>query len=618
MDLHLFRPAIDSKGHIGVNGVHVLGHKAISFGLVLDAGFGILPFHGFENDANVLPQDAAKTDHVVDSLWTGTLLFNYGLFDFLVLGLQLPIQLVTGPNATAPGVFNDQARGLEYQGLGNIALNAKARFLRTPRDIFGVAGVLQVSLPTGESNRFAGEPGISIWPSLVGEWQPIRPIRLAVNLGYRFNGGDKGSFPVNSRTTPGPLNATNPTFTSSGTNVDFGDVITGGVGLSVRVLENVDLVGEVYANQIAKGIGDDRTLAAETIGGLKIFVDGNSYLMGAAGLGLTEAFSDADIRGVLAFIFEPSIGDRDGDGIGDDFDKCPTQAEDLDGFQDEDGCPDPDNDGDGILDVDDDCPNVPEDFDGDRDEDGCPDGSAGDRDGDGIPDAVDKCPDEPEDLDGFQDEDGCPDPDNDGDGILDKNDLCPNEPEDFDKFQDEDGCPDPDNDRDRILDKNDACPNEPETYNGKDDEDGCPDKGMVVVEENQILILEKIYFETDSAEIQPRSFNLLDAVAATLNGYPSIRLIEIQGHADERGADNYNINLTRARAASVRTALIDRGVDARRMRSAGYGEKCPVDPNHNEAAWDKNRRVEFKILETDEGPTGVTVVCPAGKSLMPR
>jgi outer membrane protein W len=69
--------------------------------------------------------------------------------------------------------------------------------------------------------------------------------------------------------------------------------------------------------------------------------------------------------------------DPDHDGIVGDADKCPNEPEDKDGFQDEDGCPDPDNDG------------------------------------DGIPDAMDKCPNEPEDKDGFQDEDGCPDPDND-------------------------------------------------------------------------------------------------------------------------------------------------------------------------------------------------------------
>ena len=65
--------------------------------------------------------------------------------------------------------------------------------------------------------------------------------------------------------------------------------------------------------------------------------------------------------------------DRDGDGVSDDRDRCPDDPEDRDGFEDEDGCPDPDNDGDGIRDVDDRCPNDAEDRDGVEDQDGCPD-----------------------------------------------------------------------------------------------------------------------------------------------------------------------------------------------------------------------------------------------------
>ncbi|MDD9939236.1 MAG: OmpA family protein, partial [Myxococcales bacterium] len=164
----------------------------------------------------------------------------------------------------------------------------------------------------------------------------------------------------------------------------------------------------------------------------------------------------------------------------------------------------------------------------------------------------------------------------------------------------------------------DRCPNDPETYNGFEDEDGCPDRGNVIIEENEIIILEKIYFATDSAEILPRSFPIVDAVAATLIGNPQITLIEVQGHADERGSDEYNIRLTGDRAASVVQALGQRGVDMQRMRSAGYGERCPVDPASNPAAWEKNRRVEFKIIRTDSGPTGVEVACPAAQALIPQ
>jgi len=300
---------------------------------------------------------------------------------------------------------------------------------------------------------------------------------------------------------------------------------------------------------------------------------------------------------MIGIVFEPNIGDRDGDGIKDDIDKCPDDPEDFDGFEDEDGCPDPDNDRDGIPDVDDKCPDIPEDKDGIDDEDGCPEGETNDRDGDGIPDNVDKCPDQPEDRDGFEDEDGCPDPDNDGDGILDNVDLCPNDPEDKDGFEDEDGCPDPDNDHDRIPDKDDKCPNEPETYNGFEDEDGCPDRGRVVVTETSIEILDVIYFEYDKAVILPKSYPILDAIAATLQGNPSIQLIEIQGHTDERGDDAYNLDLSDRRAKAVMKYLVDKGVDAKRLTAQGYGETQPLDRRHVEAAWAKNRRVAFLILK---------------------
>src|SRR5262249_17530709 len=105
----------------------------------------------------------------------------------------------------------------------------------------------------------------------------------------------------------------------------------------------------------------------------------------------------------------PGRNDRDHDGIPDSLDACPDEAEDRDGFQDEDGCADADNDGDGIADADDACPNEPEDKDGFQDGDGCPER---DNDNDGVPDAADKCPNEAEDKDGFDDDDGCPDQDN--------------------------------------------------------------------------------------------------------------------------------------------------------------------------------------------------------------
>jgi outer membrane protein OmpA-like peptidoglycan-associated protein len=557
-------------------------------------------------------------------------MFNVGIIDRLVLGIQLPITFFRGnavqvPDSGVTGcvagtcLYNLEAAGLRSQGVGDLAISVKARLLNLGELPVGIAVTLRAGFPTAKTAEFAGEPGFSLWPTAVLEFQPIEKIRLAIEGGYRWNSGEGATFIWDGRSDPTGMNAENPMDLGEGHRFTYNDLITFGFGSAFRIARSLDLILEFYGTQIAQEIGTKGTVSMEALGGFKYFVTNKSFLFLAAGAGIPKTgFQAANIRAVLGFMYEPAVEDRDGDGIADDDDGCPDEAEDKDGFEDRDGCPDLDNDGDGILDVDDACPLVKEDYDGDRDEDGCPEGREGDRDGDGIPDDVDDCPDEPEDFDGFQDEDGCPDPDNDGDGIPDEQDLCPNDPEDFDGFEDEDGCPDVDNDGDRILDVDDACPNDPETYNGHEDEDGCPDKGLVIVEDTQITILEKIYFETDSAIIKKRSFALLDAVAATLNASPQITLVEIQGHADERGSDKYNIKLTRARAASVMNALIQRGVIKDRLRSGGYGERCPVDRKHNANAWEKNRRVEFKIIETDAGPTGVEVTCPRGRSLVPR
>lgn len=641
MNGHLFRPAVDSKGYISVNGANVLGDGDYSFGLVLDLGMGIMPFNGFVVNTRTTPEDAETTDHLIDFFATGTLHFNYGFANRFVVGALLPIMVVQGENVIAPGYYNDRAnpQGLNSQGIGNLTLHGKVRLVRHEEHKVGVAALLHVELPTGDASEFRGEPGFALFPMLAAEWVPNPVLRLGLNLGYRFNAGQGATLPFRknvsavgslmdsafagtSRVQP-CVSGTNTAATcpgpvTGGHDIEYDDLITAGLGMAVRFVPSAEVVAETYGAQIISDIAKRGTWGAEALAGLKIYVEANSYLVLAGGLSLREAVNTADQRLVLGFIFEPSIGDRDGDGYKDDVDQCPDDPEDFDNFEDEDGCPEIDNDQDGIWDVDDECPLVPEDKDGDADEDGCPDGTIGDRDGDGILDNVDRCPDDPEDRDGYQDEDGCPDPDNDQDGILDVDDLCPNDPEDRDGFMDDDGCPDADNDKDRILDVDDSCPDEPETYNGNEDQDGCPDRGSVVIEDNEIIILEKIYFATDSAVILEESLPIVRAVGDTLLGNPQIRLIEIQGHADSRGSADYNLRLTTDRAAAVRDALISQGVDENRIRSAGYGEYCPVDKRNNAEAWEKNRRVEFKIIRTDDGPTGVEVVCPAGRRYIPE
>ncbi|MCO4762867.1 MAG: OmpA family protein [Myxococcales bacterium] len=351
--------------------------------------------------------------------------------------------------------------------------------------------------------------------------------------------------------------------------------------------------------------------------GVKYFVTNNlllrldiRYLNVAGRADLTT--HDFEFLFGASYVIDTAVRDADGDGLLDTEDKCPKKPEDKDGFQDKDGCPDPDNDGDGVLDTDDKCPNKAEDKDGWKDADGCPEF---DNDNDGLPDGKDKCPNRPEDKDGFKDADGCPDPDNDGDRILDKKDKCPNEA----GPASEQGCPIKDADKDGIPDKKDKCPNKPESFNGYKDDDGCPDKkSLVVVTKNEIKILQKVFFEVNKADIKDKSYTLLDTVAVVLGKFPSITKIQVEGHTDDTGADAANMKLSAARAEAVKTYLVGKGLGASRLVAKGYGETAPLcedAPTLSKKRGRKakralkkcretNRRVQFKIVEVNGKPTG--------------
>ncbi|HWO19873.1 MAG TPA: OmpA family protein [Kofleriaceae bacterium] len=174
------------------------------------------------------------------------------------------------------------------------------------------------------------------------------------------------------------------------------------------------------------------------------------------------------------------------------------------------------------------------------------------------------------------------------------------------------GEPTVDVDRDGILDVADRCPSEPEAANGFEDDDGCPDRGRVVVTSTAIEILDNVYFEAERATIQPRSYPILDAVAASMLGNPDIALVEVQGHTDERGDARGNLELSDRRAAAVKQYLVGRGVAAQRLVTQGYGETQPIDPAHTPAAWAKNRRAAFLILRRgSEDPAAARAVRPA-------
>jgi outer membrane protein OmpA-like peptidoglycan-associated protein len=116
------------------------------------------------------------------------------------------------------------------------------------------------------------------------------------------------------------------------------------------------------------------------------------------------------------------------------------------------------------------------------------------------------------------------------------------------------------------------------------------------------IILKNIFFEFDKADLLPESKMELDRLVELLNRYPAMK-IEIGGHTDSKGNDEYNLKLSQARAQAVVDYLINKGISKDRLQAKGYGETKPIAPNQNPDGSDNeegrqlNRRTEFKILE---------------------
>jgi len=230
-----------------------------------------------------------------------------------------------------------------------------------------------------------------------------------------------------------------------------------------------------------------------------------------------------------------------------------------------------------------------------------------DRDHDGIPDRDDACPDEPGVRSDDPAKNGCPPPppDRDGDGIPDKDDACPDVKGVANTDPRENGCP-PDTDGDGIRDDVDACPNEKGPPDTDPQKNGCPK--AVRVTEGEIVIMEQVQFKTGSAVILPVSDDLLRQVAGVMAEHPEIVKIEVQGHTDSRGGKAYNRKLSQKRADAVRKWLVNYGqVDSGRLSAHGYGMDEPIADNATSEGRQKNRRVQFKIVEkTNRGKNEVS------------
>ena len=331
-------PAAGAAGGVFVERPIVPFHLGYGFGLFLH----------FADDAVVVRQGGAVIGTPLDGSVSTDLLASLGLFDHLELALHLPIRLYYTGDATAPPL-------LASRGIGDLRFVPKVSIVRGGDAAFGwvLGAALPVTFPTGNDLALRGSSGVTVEPRvLIG----LYPGRLAVvaNAGFRFRRNESYS---------------------PGSELTFG---VAGTYTLPAAQDVIDLHAEVSGGWLPQVDGRALlSLPLEAIGGLIARPAPRWSLYGMGGVGITNGLAVPDFRvlaGVRYAFNLPSKGgerDSDSDGIVDREDKCPSEPEDRDGFEDTDGCPEPDNDHDGIPDDRDECPDDAEEPGGDGD--GCPD-----------------------------------------------------------------------------------------------------------------------------------------------------------------------------------------------------------------------------------------------------
>jgi hypothetical protein len=419
LDLRLFRAPADPDGYLSVNGTHTLRPWEIGLRLTLDAGFGLVPVRAFEWDSAKSPEQSTRTRSLVDSVATGVIGINLGVVPHFVVGAALPFERVAGRAVVIPAQYNDRAdrepSELRSLGLGDLEISAKYSLLEVVPGAFtapggkaGVAGVLRLSLPTGNSEEFRGEPGVTVWPSVVTEYAPFPFLRGAIEAGYRFIAGDGAEVPSGGRSSPvgsdleaaanlrfrAGCGAATTSATCSGpllggSTVRYDDLATLGIGLNVAATPRLGVLAEWYAAAVVSALGRQGAISGEVALGLRYQLTSYVSVTLGGSLGAPRGIEGATGRGLFALVVAATDADLDGDGYPTRDDACPDSAEDFDGFEDSDGCPEADNDGDGVSDASDPCP----DDRGPAAGAGCPLLPLGDRDRDGVNDYRDDCPD---------------------------------------------------------------------------------------------------------------------------------------------------------------------------------------------------------------------------------
>jgi OmpA-OmpF porin, OOP family len=601
IDVNLFEYAIGPKTFFTVADTSTVAKKQLTFDLMITYLTDPFTVYNVDDDEDVI--EGTRTE-VVKSMLAGDLSGAYGLNDRFQLGVSLPIVFQMAGDGLEPSTGMGTVEGVKVTGTGDLRAEVKTKIWR--KEAIELAGAVGATLPTsfgsGDS-QFIGDDLPSLRGRFIAGWTGVGgKLAFGANVGLAFR-------------KPRTIYAST-----------VGQQLTWGVAAAYRATDRFALVGETFGRTGLEGLDLDAS-PLEAGGGARVLATKAVAVVVGGSAGVVKGIGSPDLRVFASVGWAPDTRDTDGDGVpnnrdrcavaaedpdgyddrdgcpdddndgdrrDDANDKCSTQAEDFDGYEDDDGCPELDNDGDGIKDLEDTCPIDAEDKKAPFDKDGCPFDKR-DTDADGVMDHLDECPSDAEDDDNFEDWNGCPDFDQDKDEVADDEDQCPVCAEDRDGFADTDGCPEGDNDADGLVDAADKCPSDAEVVNGIDDFDGCPDEGGVLIaqlEGDRVALRSQPTF--DRKGLNKGGKIIIDQVALTMLTQPTVsRWMIAVGAKKKADADK--------RAAWITEHLVSRGVAETRfdvVTSAG------------------DEQVGFIVKERLEAAPAEA--CPAGSEVTPR
>lgn len=578
LNAQAYRPSIDSRATLWTDDAYL--SPAGRFTMRVSGGWA-------RNPLVVVWDDGAETALVRDAvnldLLAGVTLWR------IRAGLDLPLYLISTSDKDAGG-----------GGLGDVALDLRGAILAEEEDApLGLALNVRMMLPTATVDTALGNPGMGAEIGLIAS-KSLGDLLLAANVG--------------TRVVP----------ETQLVNVEIDDQfyyrVGGGYALSDASGLSLDLAGHLNYND---PIGNPAANPHEALLGGWTRVADALVVRGGVGHGFTRGIASPDLRLVAALSWEPPVeADTDLDGIMDSADACPEQPEDVDGWEDRDGCPDPAAeigvkvvDPEGVLVI-----GASFHISGPQQLDGGAEGAGQLHPGSyQLSAAAEGWLGEPSPFEVVAGQDQQV-------TLV----LQPNPATLQVVLVGPDGQP-----VDGTFALGDAEPQA--TSDGKGQLETPPGSwGLTVRAEgyavasqklklaagetkvvevklrptqveltvDKIEIKGEVFFDTAKASIKPESFPLLDEVAQVMADHPEVLLLRVEGHTDSRGQDDYNLQLSKDRAASVLAYLVDRGVAAERLESEGFGETKPLVRGENEDAWSKNRRVDFFVKRWDEKSSG--------------